>query len=105
MNTQITARHFKASPTLRAYAEQRVTRLNQYYDGITDVHVILEILNPAMDERQAEIGINVYRQKLTSREVGVSHEEAIDRCVDNLKRQILRYKDKLRGKHKYNHEH
>ena len=105
MNTQITARHFKAPPTLREYAELRVSKLKQYYDGITDAHIILDILNPALDERQAEIGINVYRQKLTSRETGSTHEEAIDRCVDNLKRQILKYKDKLRGKHKYNHEH
>ena len=41
MQTNITARHFTANPTLRPYASARLSRLDKYYDGITDAHVVL----------------------------------------------------------------
>ena len=49
----------------------------------------------------AEISLNVYRQMLTASEEAASHEEAVNQCIGSLKRQIIRYKDKLRRKHRY----
>lgn len=101
MQVQITARHFKLTDKLRRYTAERVTKLERYYDGITKAHVVLDLGQANPDERTAEIAIGVYRQTLTAEETAATHEEAVNQCVANLKRQILRYKDKLRGKHKY----
>ena len=101
MHVQITARHFKLTDSLRTYVEDRVSRLERYYDGITTASVILDLGEGTTDERIAEIALGVYRQTLTCRETAETHEEAVNQCTANLKRQILRYKDKLRGKHKY----
>ncbi|MDX1545848.1 MAG: ribosome-associated translation inhibitor RaiA [Rhodothermales bacterium] len=95
MHTQITARHFTASPALQTYASDRLSRLEKYYDGITDAHVVLEE-QPAA--KAAEITLNVYRQRLAAQDAGSTHEEAIDRCVERLRKQIIRYKAKLRSK-------
>ena len=94
MQTRITARHFEAPPALRTYASQRLARLEKFYDGITDARVVLHE-QPA---KAAEITLNVYRQQLAAQDAGATHEEAIDRCVERLRKQILRYKARLRSK-------
>jgi putative sigma-54 modulation protein len=98
MHIQITARHFKASEELRAHVTQRCNRLTQFYDGITDVRVILGIDQARQEQRLAEIAVLVYRQTLTAHDLGSTHEEAVDRCVDHLRKQVLKYKAKLRSK-------
>jgi putative sigma-54 modulation protein len=102
MHAQITARHFEASPVLREYASQRLTRLERVYDGITDARVVLSADHMPVTEKYAEITLSVYRQKLTARDAATTHEVAIDRCVERLRKQILRYKAKLRRPDKHN---
>ena len=96
MQTQITARHFEARPALREYAASRLARLERFYDGITDAHVILSTDGDVSAEKSAEISLGVYRQRLTAQKTAATHEDAIDACVERLRRQILRYKSKLR---------
>ena len=104
MQTQITARHFNASPELRTYASNRLAKLERYYDGITGAHIILSTNNGQTDGKYAEITLNVFRQHLMAEDQASTHEEAIDHCVERLRRQILRYKAKLRSNNKdYHH--
>lgn len=97
MQTQITVRRFEASPDLRNYATDRLAKLKRYYDGITDAHIVLSDDASPSDGKSAEIVLNVYRQTLSARNSAATHEEAIDQCVDRLRRQLVRYKDKLRS--------
>lgn len=94
MQTTITARHFTASPALRQYASARLNRLEKYYDGITDARVVLH--QNALTKR-AEITLRVYRQRLSAQDGAQTYEEAIDQCVERLRKQLIRYKDKLRS--------
>lgn len=100
MQTQITARNFEASPELRTYAINRLAKLERFYDGITDAQVTLIDTQDAADLKSAEIIVQVYRRHLKAEHTGTTHEEAIDQCVSRLRRQILKYKDKLRSKDK-----
>ncbi len=104
MQTQITARHFEANPALRQHVADRLSRLERYYDGITEAHVILMKDGTAEATKTAEITLNVYRQQLTASDSAPSHEVAIDHCVERLRRQILRYKAKLRSTNKDLHK-
>jgi len=103
MQTQITARHFDASLNLKEYASTRLSKLERYYNGITDAHVILTNGTTAPSDKHAEITLGVYRQRLSARRAGSTYEEAIDSCVENLRRQLLRYKAKLRDTSKEAH--
>lgn len=103
MRTQITARHFTASPELRAYAQDRLTRLERYYDGITDARVTLVQSDGTVPDKSAEVTLNVYRQQLAAQEASSTHEDAIDQCVKNLQRQIKKYKAKLRSTDRHYH--
>ena len=96
MDTRITSRHFSASSRLREFAETRVAKLERFYDGITDARVILSKHNASSTNKAAEITLKVRRQSLTAQDKASTYEEAIDRCVSRLRRQILRYKGKQR---------
>ncbi|MEL6445334.1 MAG: ribosome-associated translation inhibitor RaiA [Bacteroidota bacterium] len=102
MQTRITARHFQASDGLRTHIEQSLSKLTRYYDGIVDAHVVLNGDDRATD-KSAEVALNVYRQTLTASETGPSHEVAVDGCVKQLRRQVQRYKEKLRSTNKDSH--
>jgi putative sigma-54 modulation protein len=96
MQTRITARHFTLREDLKEYIESRMDRLQRYYDGITDARVILTVDRGTPLQRHAEIVVSVFRQQLMAQDVAETHELAIDACVEGLRRQLLRYKSKLR---------
>lgn len=100
MQTQITARNFNASPELRTYVQERLAKLERFYDGITDAQVTLTKENTVENAKSADITLRVYRRQLSAQQNAATHEEAIDQCVDRLRRQLIKYKDKLRSKDK-----
>ncbi len=97
MDTRITARHFNASQRLKDFVNARVGKLERFYDGITDARVILSKHNASGGAKAAEITLKVRRNSLIAQEEATTYEEAIDRCVSRLRRQILKYKGKRRG--------
>lgn len=100
MQTQITARHFSADEALKEYASKKIRKLERYYDGITDARVVLGEDGGAGSSKSAEIVVHVYQQTLSAAAEGATHEDAVDQCVDALRRQIKKYKAKLRSKDK-----
>lgn len=96
MQTRITARQFDAPSGLRAHVMNEVGALGRVYDGIQDVHVVLKAEPPLA--KSAEVAVQVYRHTLTARATAATHEAAVDGCVRQLRRQVLRYKDRLRSK-------
>lgn len=103
MQTQVTARHVDVSPRLRQYAEERVQKLQRFYDDIVSAHVILSKNNAPAEDKTAEINIDVYQKRLSAENAASSHEDAIKACVDNLTRQIKKYKAQLRSTDKDAH--
>ena len=97
MRTEITFRHFESVPKLREHASKGLQKLSRYYDGITDARVVLDIESADLELKSVEISLGVYRRRLTASEAASTHEEAINKCVAHLRRQIIRYKDKLRS--------
>jgi ribosome hibernation promoting factor len=96
MHIQITARQFHASERLHEYARNKIERLGKFYDGITGIRVIMS-LEGQPESHSVEMNASVHRQQLVAHADGRTHEEAVDECVDRLKRQVLRYKDKLKA--------
>jgi putative sigma-54 modulation protein len=101
--TQITTRHVDVSDRIRQYAEDRTAKLEQFYDGIVSAHVILSKDNSPAEQKTAEINIDVYQKRLSAEDSASTHEEAINLCVDHLRRQLEKYKAKLRDKDKDAH--
>lgn len=96
MDTKITARHFHASPQLKDFVLARLSKLERFYTGIKDAHVVLSKRQHNAPESRtfAEIKLNGYRASFTAQDEARSYEEAIDRCVSRLRRQVMKYKGK-----------
>jgi putative sigma-54 modulation protein len=101
--TQVTARHVDVSDRVREYAQTRTAKLEQFYDGITSAHVILSEDNSPAEHKTATVTIDVYQKRLSADDAASNHEEAINLCVDHLRRQLEKYKSKLRSKDKDAH--
>ncbi len=104
METQFTARHFDPTPALRDYAVKRLGKLERFYDGIVDAHVILDTDGAPAADKTAEITLNVYRQRLSANDAAATYEKAIDHCVERLRRQLVKYKSKLKSTDKDYHK-
>lgn len=104
METQFTARHFDASPALQEYATKSLSKLERYYDGIVDAHIVLSSNGAPSADKTAEITVGVYQQRLAANDSASTYEQAIDSCVERLRRQLLRYKRKLKSTDKDYHK-
>jgi putative sigma-54 modulation protein len=93
MNFKITARHFKMKDDLKNYVEEKIKKLDRFYDNILDIDVILgwEKLN-----RYAELRINVFNKQIVIKEMSDEIRKSFDLALERAERQLKRYKDKLR---------
>ena len=93
MRVNITARHYKASDSLKEYAEKEVRKLAKYFDGIIECEIVLDYEKTI---QVVEIAIKVHRQKLFAREKSDDIYKGIDRAIDKIERQLKKYKEKLK---------
>lgn len=103
MQTQITARRSDLSDDLRTHIEEQLAKLQRFYDGIISAHVILDESNAPSGEKTAEINIDVYQKRLSADDAAPTHEQAVNQCADHIRRQLKRYKAKLRSTDKDAH--
>lgn len=94
MNIRFTARHFDASTSLKTYSEEAVTKLQQFYDRIVSCSIVLEPHPDNENPQKAEIIIQIPNKTLTASETAPKYEQAVLSAVDNLSRQLKRYKEK-----------
>lgn len=94
MNIRFTARHFDASTNLKNYSEDAVTKLEQFYDRIVSCSIVLEPHADNENPQQAEIIVKIPNKVLTATEIAPKYEQAVLAAVDNLSRQLKRYKEK-----------
>lgn len=93
MRVRITSRHQKLSAQIKDYLEDKINRLEKYYDRIIDCEVILD---SEKTKELVEINIKVYGTVLhvKAREMDVT--KAIDTATDKLEVQLKKFKSKLR---------
>jgi len=90
--------HFSADEKLLIYIQQRIEKLTQFFDKIIDANVTLKLENSGqVKEKVVEVKINVPGDVLFIKETNKSFEHAIDKAVDSLKRQLIKYKERLRN--------
>ena len=98
MKTTFTARHFDSTPDLHNYAEDAVQKLDQFYDRIITCDIILQPVADDDNPQQAELNVKVPQKLLNATERATSYEQAINMVVENITRQLKKYKDKTLNK-------
>jgi putative sigma-54 modulation protein len=92
---------FKADEKLLAYIEKKLSKLDSFFDRIIDANVKLKLENSGqVRDKIAEVKIQVPGSTLFVSETHKTFEASIDSAADNLKRQLKKYKEKLRQKTK-----
>jgi putative sigma-54 modulation protein len=98
MKIQIQSIHFDADQKLIDYIHLKCDKLDKFFDHITDAQVYLRVEKKGEHSlKSVEIKVNVPGERLIASEQGYSFEEAVDLTTENLKRQVTRYKEKLRA--------
>lgn len=90
--------HFDADKKLIDFIQKKVSKLNNYYDGIIGGEVFLRLQNSQTKENKiAEIKLNIKGKDIFAKKQSYSFELATDTAVAALRRQIKRHKEKLRS--------
>ena len=99
MDIHITSVHFDADEKLTAYVERKISKLEQYYDRIIDIKVSLKLENSGqVRDKIIEVRVNVPGDTLMASETHQSFEAAADVVSDNIKRQLIRFKERSRAR-------
>ena len=89
MNTTINSVKFRADEKLEKFIQDKVSKLDRMIDNAVRCEVTLKVDKPESDNNKiAELSLNLPGQTLFNSKQADSFEEAIDNCVDALKRQL-----------------
>lgn len=98
MDIQIQSIHFTADRKLINFIEEKVAKLNQFYDGIISSEIFLRLdRSGETTNKVAEIKLNVPGSDLYVKRQCKTFEEAIDTGISAISRQVKKYKEKQKG--------
>lgn len=99
MKIEWRAVHFSADQKLVDYIEKKALKLNQFFDRIIDAQVVLKLENSGqVRDKIVEMRLSVPGNILVASEVSRTFESATDAVLDNMKRQLTRYKERIQEK-------
>lgn len=98
MEVKIQSIHFDATEKLQAFVEKKVAKLEKSYEDIQKVEVQLKVVKPATAlNKEASLTVTVPGTTLFVEKTCDSFEEGVDQCVDSMKVQLTKFKEKMRN--------
>jgi putative sigma-54 modulation protein len=98
MQVSVTFRNMESKEVLREYVQEKIAKLKKYLDYPLEANVVLAV---EKHRHLAEVTLVANRITLNAQEETEDMFSAIDRVVDKLERQMLKYKEKIK-RHKSN---
>ena len=99
MEVKIQSIHFDATEKLEAFVQKKAEKLEKTYEDIQKVEVQLKVVKPATSlNKEASITVTVPGSKLFVEKTCDTFEESVDLCVDSMKVQLTKFKEKQRNK-------
>jgi putative sigma-54 modulation protein len=97
MNTKIIERKYQATDRMKEKMELKLSKFEKIFDSEADIQLVL---TKEKEREICEITIfykdTIFRVEETTRDM----YESFDECIENLKKQIRKYKTKLENKFK-----
>lgn len=100
MNIQVKTVHFTADQKLTDFLTKKVMKLDTYFEGIIGADVILKVVKPeTVNNKVAEVKLSIpgYDYLFAEKQAD-TFEEAIDLATDAIRRQLTKFKEKLKDK-------
>lgn len=99
MNVTIQSVKFDATDKLKSFIEQKVNKLDVFFDGIIDAEVILKLdKSESTENKVVEISLNVPGADMFAKKQSKSFEEAVDLSCEALRKQVIKKKEKVKAK-------
>ena len=100
MNIQLTTVHFTADQKLIDFVNKKVPKLDTYFEGIIGAEVILKVVkHETANNKVAEIKLSIPgADYLFAEKQADSFEESIDLAIEAVRKQLTKFKDKLKDK-------
>ena len=98
MEIRIQSINFDATDQLKAFIEKKVPKLEKSYEDIQTVEVGLKVVKPATAlNKETSMTVTVPGSRLFVEKTCDTFEEGIDLCVDSMRVQLVKFKEKLRN--------
>jgi putative sigma-54 modulation protein len=98
MNIKIQSIHFDADSRLLNFIELKVKKLLQIYDDIIGAEVFLRLEKVQdMENKIVEIKVFIPGNDVFAKKQTKTFEESTDECVEALRKQLRKHKEKLRS--------
>ena len=98
MEIKIQAIKFDATDKLQAFVDKKVGKLEKTFEDIKSAEVQLKVVKPATAmNKETSLTVTVPGSKLFVEKTCDTFEEGIDQCVDAMKVQLTKFKEKLRN--------
>ena len=99
MEIKIQSIHFDATEKLEAFIEKKVAKLEKSFEDIQKVEVQLKVEKPATaDNKTVSLSVAVPGNTLFVEKTSDTVEESTDLCVDSMRGQLQKFKEKLRNR-------
>ena len=96
MKLQVHSIHFNADQKLIDFIQQRVDKLQTFYDSMVDGEVFLRLNNEGIDNKTVEIKLSVPGRQLFAKEQARSFEAAADLATEALTAQLKKFKTRVK---------
>ena len=94
----VTFRHLEATPSLKKYAKEKVSKVKQFFGSKNEISIVL---SSEKHRYMADITLKAKKITINAKEETDDMYSAIDLAVDKLDRQMKKYKEKIKH-HKVN---
>ncbi|MRJ11101.1 ribosome-associated translation inhibitor RaiA [Ornithobacterium rhinotracheale] len=99
MKVNLQAVNFNAKDELVEFVEEKLRKLDQFYDQIVAADVFLKLDNNNSKENKiVEVRLQVPGDDIVVSKDGQTFEEVINLSVDTLKRLVIKKKEKMMKK-------
>jgi putative sigma-54 modulation protein len=97
MNVNVQSIKFDADKKLIEFIEKKISKLEKFFDGIVGADVYLRLDNQPIENKKVEIRLKIPGYDVFAEREAKSFEESTDLCIDALKTQLTKAKEKLRA--------
>lgn len=97
MEVKVQSIHFDATEKLQAFIEKKTAKLEKSFEDIQKVEVQLKVVKPATAlNKETSMTVSVPGNTLFVEKTCDTFEEGINLCIDAMRVQLAKFKEKLR---------
>ena len=95
-NIDVHGKNIEMTDAMEDYAMEKVSKMEKFMNRIIDVSVVLEVQKL---EHRCDIVLKAGHTKVKSHAISDNMYASIDKAVDRLQTQLLKYKDRIQDYH------